>query len=74
MTSDPYPARRVFVWTWLPGESTPVVAGAVDRAGADRLDFTYARSYLDNEKAISLYARLDGRGPLVRGCRRRRAE
>lgn len=56
MTSDPYRARRVFVWTWLPGESAPVVAGVVDRVGADRLDFTYARSYLDNEKAISLYA------------------
>jgi serine/threonine-protein kinase HipA len=56
MTSDPYRARRVFVWTWLPGESTPVVAGVVDRVGADRLDFTYARSYLDNDKAISLYA------------------
>ncbi|ABL81870.1 MULTISPECIES: type II toxin-antitoxin system HipA family toxin [unclassified Nocardioides] len=55
MTSEPYRARRVFVWTWLPGESTPVVAGAVDRVGADRLDFTYARSYLDNERAISLY-------------------
>ena len=55
MTSDPYRARRVFVWTWLPGESVPVVAGAVDRVGADRLDFTYARSYLDNENAISLY-------------------
>src|SRR5262249_26933013 len=49
-------ARRVFVWTWLPDESAPVVAGAVDRVGADRLDFTYARSYLENEKAISLYA------------------
>ena len=56
MTSDPYRARRVFVWTWLPDESVPVVAGAVDRVGADRLDFTYARSYLENEKAISLYA------------------
>lgn len=56
MTSDPYRARRVFVWTWLPGESIPVVAGAVDRVGADRLDFTYARSYIDNEEAISLYA------------------
>lgn len=55
MTSDPFRARRVFVWTWLPGESTPIVAGAVDRVGADRLDFTYARSYLDNERAISLY-------------------
>jgi serine/threonine-protein kinase HipA len=56
MTSDPYRARRVFVWTWLPGESEPVVAGAIDRVGADRLDFTYARSYLRKENAISLYA------------------
>lgn len=56
MTSDPYRARRVFVWTWLPGESEPVVAGAVDRVEAGRLDFTYARSYLDNENAMSLYA------------------
>ena len=55
MTSDPYRALRVFVWTWLPGEPAPVVAGAVDRVGADRLDFTYARSYLDNENAISIY-------------------
>lgn len=56
MTSDPYRSRRVFVWTWLPGESVPTVAGAIDRVGAGRLDFTYARSYLDNESAISLYS------------------
>ena len=55
MTSDPYRSRRVFVWTWLPGESEPVVAGAVDRVAAGRFDFTYARSYLDNESAIGLY-------------------
>ncbi len=56
MTSDPYRTRRVFVWTWLPGDSEPVVAGAVDRVAAGRLDFTYARSYLDAENPISLYA------------------
>ena len=56
MTSDRHRSRRVFVWTWLPGGSAPVVAGAVDRVGADRLDFTYARSYLNNDNAISLYA------------------
>lgn len=55
MTSDPGRPPRVFVWTWLPDASEPVVAGAIDRVGADRLDFTYARSYLDNERAISLY-------------------
>lgn len=56
MTSDPFRARRVFVWTWLPGESEPVVARAIDRVGANRLDFTYARSYLANDNAISLFA------------------
>lgn len=56
MTSDSYRSRRVFVWTWLPGNSEPVVAGAVDRIGSGRLDFTYARSYLDTKNAISLYA------------------
>lgn len=56
MTSDPHRARRVFVWTWLPGASAPVVAGAVDRVGPARLDFTYARSYVANDEAISLYA------------------
>ena len=65
MTSDPYRARRVFVWTWLPGEPAPVVAGAVDRVGADGLDFTYARSYLDNDGAISLYV---PELPLLRGA------
>lgn len=56
MTSDAFGARRLFVWTWLPGESQPIVAGAVDRVAPDRLDFTYARSYLANPKAMSLYA------------------
>lgn len=47
---------RVFVWTWLPGDSTPVVAGAVDRVASDRWGFTYARSYVNNPRAISLYS------------------
>lgn len=56
----------MFVWTWLPGASAPVVAGAVDRIGPGRLDFTYARSYLANDEAISLYA---PELPLRRGAR-----
>ncbi|MBA3744952.1 type II toxin-antitoxin system HipA family toxin [Sporichthya sp.] len=56
MTSEPGRAGRVFVWTWLHGQGEPVVAGAVDRVGADRFDFTYARSYWENVNAISLYA------------------
>lgn len=54
MTSESTP-RRVYVWTWLPGAEDPVVAGALDRVGTGRMDFTYARSYLANPAAISLY-------------------
>src|SRR5664279_4042924 len=45
---------RVFVWTWLPGRSEPVVAGAVQRAGT-RFIFNYASSYLARDDRISLY-------------------
>ena len=37
MTSDP---ATVFVWTWLPGASDPVVAGRLDAVGSV-LEFTY---------------------------------
>jgi serine/threonine-protein kinase HipA len=65
MTSDQHAGRRVFVWTWLPEFTTPVVAGVIDRVGPHRLDFTYARSYLDNARAISLY---ETELPLRRGA------
>lgn len=45
----------VYVWTWLPGHTEPVVAGLVRRIG-DRLQFGYARSYRSRDDAISLYA------------------
>ncbi|MDN5745049.1 MAG: HipA domain-containing protein [Nocardioidaceae bacterium] len=51
-TSDP---DSVYVWTWLPGTTEPVAAGAIRRVG-DRLHFGYARSYLERHDAISLYA------------------
>jgi serine/threonine-protein kinase HipA len=48
------PAKTGFVWTWLPGETEPVVAGRIDLVdGLYR--FTYGRSYLDRDDAISLY-------------------
>lgn len=58
MTSEP--ERPVFVWMWLPGASEPVVAGRLDRTGArleaqEVLSFTYARSYLERERSISLF-------------------
>ncbi|MGD9960145.1 type II toxin-antitoxin system HipA family toxin [Nocardioides sp.] len=46
------------------------MAGAVDRVGADRLDFTYARSYLERGDAISLYT---PELPLRRGAQEPRA-
>ncbi len=65
MISDEHAGRRVFVWTWLSEQSTPVVAGVIDSVGPHRLDFTYARSYLDNARAISLY---EPELPLRRGA------
>lgn len=49
MTSEP-----VYVWTWLPRASEPVVAGRLDGVGPE-LRFTYARSYRERPDAISLY-------------------
>lgn len=74
MTSEPTTSRAsraggrpgvagtdpVFVWVWLPGETTPVVAGSLTRtgrvfAGDPVLLFTYARSYRARPGAISLW-------------------
>jgi serine/threonine-protein kinase HipA len=51
MTSEP---QQVFVWIWLPGTAEPVVAGRLDPIGPIA-NFTYGRSYLEREEAISLY-------------------
>lgn len=48
-----YPSR-VYVWTWLPGQAEPVVAGVAEVRGG-RMRFGYGRSYLANPDAISLY-------------------
>ncbi len=56
-TSDRVDTRptEAFVWVWLPGATHPVVAGKlVDRGQA--ITFTYGRSYLARDDAISLYA------------------
>lgn len=47
-------ATTVYVWTWLPGETEPVVAGAVEPRGP-LLPFYYANSYLARDNAIALY-------------------
>jgi len=61
---------EAFVWVWLPGETTPVVAGKLVADG-DLLVFNYGQSYLARENAIALYeAELPlqtGALPLLRG-------
>ena len=44
----------MYVWVWLPGASTPIVAGRIDRIDGD-IKFTYGDSYLANPLAVALY-------------------
>lgn len=53
MTSDPK-YSDAYVWTWLPGQTQPVVAGLLTANGRQLL-FNYGRSYLEREDSISLY-------------------
>ncbi|QEA39666.1 type II toxin-antitoxin system HipA family toxin [Pistricoccus aurantiacus] len=48
-------SRRAYVWIWLPGQTSPVVAGLVERDDQDRYRFTYGRRYLARHDAISLF-------------------
>jgi serine/threonine-protein kinase HipA len=61
---------EAFVWVWLPGATTPVVAGRL-YADGDRLLFNYGRSYLARNDAIALYERelplRSGALPLIPG-------
>jgi serine/threonine-protein kinase HipA len=65
-------ATEAYVWTWLPGETRPVVAGRLAAAG-DQLVFNYGRSYLERRNAVALYAPelplRPGTLPLVAGLR-----
>jgi serine/threonine-protein kinase HipA len=45
---------HAFVWVWLPGSTTPVVAGRLSASGP-QLVFNYGRSYLARADAIPLY-------------------
>ncbi len=51
MPSEP---SEAFVWTWLPGEDEPVVAGRIESIDGI-VSFNYGRSYLDRTDAIPLY-------------------
>jgi serine/threonine-protein kinase HipA len=52
MTSESH--NEAYVWIWLPGQTTPVVAGVLARAD-DQLVFNYGRSYLARKDAIPIY-------------------
>jgi len=57
MTSD---QRSVFVWNWLPGETSAVVYGRLDvttdvnGGGASKGVFVYGKSYLNNPRALPI--------------------
>jgi serine/threonine-protein kinase HipA len=51
MTSNP---TEAYVWVWLPGASSPIVAGRLEAVG-DILNFNYGQSYLARDDAIALY-------------------
>lgn len=63
MTSDVKTPDGAFVWTWLPNETEPVVAGRITAEG-DRYIFNYGASYLSRKDAIPLY---EPELPLQRG-------
>ncbi len=46
--------KEAYVWTWLPGQADPVVAGKLEADG-DFIQFNYGRSYLERANAIPLY-------------------
>jgi serine/threonine-protein kinase HipA len=54
MTISEKNSTEAFVWVWLPGETTPVVAGRLFISG-DLLLFNYGRSYLARNNAMALY-------------------
>lgn len=53
MPSSPAPTEA-FVWTWLPGQTSPAVAGRLARAAGGTYAFNYGQSYLARADAISL--------------------
>ena len=57
MTSDRLDRKapeEAYVWIWLPGATTPVVAGRISRDG-ERLIFNYGQSYLDLNDPIAIH-------------------
>ena len=61
---------EAYVWIWLPGQTEPVVAGLLSRAG-NQFVFNYGQSYLSRQGAIAIYhpelPLKEGRLPLLPG-------
>lgn len=55
--------KEVYVWIWLPQETTPVIAGKLTLRDQQYI-FNYGQSYLERHNAIALY---DRELPLRRG-------
>jgi serine/threonine-protein kinase HipA len=58
---------EAYVWVWLPGQTTPVVAGRVFKSGVGDgavHQFIYGQSYLERGNAVALF---DTELPLKRG-------
>lgn len=47
---------QAYVWIWLPGEASPVIAGLLTQDGP-LLKFNYGQSYLKRENKISIYTK-----------------
>ena len=60
--------NEIFVWIWLPGATTPIVAGKLTKLN-QRVIFTYGQSYLNNPTAIPIY---DKELPLETGAQEKR--
>jgi serine/threonine-protein kinase HipA len=58
-------AESMYVWAWLPGQMTPVLAGRIHEQGGET-SFAYEDGYLDVPTAVPLYSEL----PLRRGRQR----
>lgn len=54
MNSRDTPPQQAYVWIWLPGATSPVVAGLLSKRG-DTLVFNYGKSYLERLGAIPIY-------------------
>ncbi|MBL3591234.1 MAG: type II toxin-antitoxin system HipA family toxin [gamma proteobacterium endosymbiont of Lamellibrachia anaximandri] len=63
MNSKPPPYIQAFIWIWLLGETSPVVAGKLRLEGQNLL-FNYGQSYLKRKNAIAIY---DAELPLKSG-------